>query len=154
MARASARLSEWVEIPHEPGNEMRFRALPWHVLEAAKAKKMDDQLALSRALPTSTAPKTSEDRERLKRELMAELAEHPGDEYDARILLAGHDGHPGGLAAWRGPLYTNPDNGQTVPVDGLDLDPVTSRWAADEIVRQSNPSAVTVGKGLSPSTAS
>lgn len=153
MARASARLSDWIEIPHEPGNEMRFRALPWHVLEAAKAKKMDETLSLSRALPTA-APRSDADRERMKRELAAELQQHPGDEYDARILLAGHDGHPGGLAAWRGPLYTNADSGQVVPVDGLDLDPVTSRWAADEIVRQSNPSAVTVGKGSSPSTAS
>lgn len=144
MARASTILSDRVAIPNEPDQWMRFRALPWHVLEEAKSRKFEQTLELARALPATDQPRSDADRTRAVERLAKELEEHPSNEYDQRTLLTGLDGHPGGIAEWS---YAG-------PVDGMDLDPVTATWAADEIVRRSDPSKAAVGKGSSPSTAS
>lgn len=152
MARASKALTDWIEVPHEPGNRFKFRMLTHIQLEEAADVVTDRALAHARdvvdladvvakvaavraAAGTTTAPDAD-----------------PAAKYD-RATVCRY-----GLAEWSGPLYLHTLDalGRHIDpaVDADDLDTATATWAAAEIIRHSCPTDATVGKGSSRSTGS
>lgn len=132
MARASQVTSGSIEIPHEPGQWMRFRLVPYAVLAEARAKKMEDGIRLAKVLDGIKLDLA----EIQKAATAASVDDDPAARYDRATLLRA------GIAAWS---YEG-------AVDGDDLDERTAEWAAREIVRLAFPTEKDLGKGSSPST--
>lgn len=131
MARASQVVSDQVAIPHEPGHWMRFRLIPFTVLQEARAAKLKENLALAKLFDGVKV-----DQEQAKAEATAAAEADPTAPYDRATLLCA------GIHSWS---YEG-------AVDGKDLDERTSKWAAREIIARAIPSEDDMGKGSSRST--
>lgn len=123
---------EWVEIPHEPRNELRIRALTWREIKSAKEERSREAIAsmremgadLMQALPKRDAADSIID---------AALAD-PLESYSQAALLEY------GVTGWRGPEYDD------TPFDISLLDLGTAEWAAREAYRRSRVEGADAGK--------
>lgn len=132
--------AEWVEVPHEPGNQFLLGALSWQQLKEARRERQREAFDLMRDMGPdllgATPKQTAEDRA----EARQRAVENPLDEYSEATLIRY------GLQGWRGPGYEGADVSEA-----MDLDEPTLQWAAREILSRSRIERKEEGKSLANS---
>ncbi len=124
MLTHRSNLTEQAAIPHEPGEWMKFRALSWRDLQAAREAHMARALRQVAGL----LPQALEVLQDQSVQLGASV-----DQFDRAVMLRS------GIAAW--------SYGDPVSPEAVDrLDPRTADWAFAEIV-QRNVIASAEGEG-------
>lgn len=135
--------AEWVEVPHEPGNEFKLGALSWAQLKEAKSDKRKEAFDLMREmgadLLAATPKATPEDRAEARKA----SAEDPLEDYSIETLLRF------GLIDWRGPGYEGADVSEA-----SQLDEETVNWAARAILARSRIERKDEGKSRASSAPS
>ena len=128
-------LTTWVDVPHEPGQRIQIRMLPWPALKDAQETRTAAALQNARAMGGDLLSSLSS----VERTVPAEVDDLAG--YDVGTLLRA------GIVGW---TYDAP----VAPGTIADLDDVTAPWAAREILRYSHPaSGDTLKNSFAPSTA-
>jgi hypothetical protein len=114
----ASKIAKRVEIPHEPGEWMQFRALGGKKLGEARQARSLAQIATLRAMGSDVLSA-------IKGATVEDADEKPNasplDEFDVDTLLRS------GITAWSYDAKVNPAN-----ID--ELDEKTRQWAAREIV--------------------
>ena len=114
MLTNKSRLTEQVAIPHEPGEWMKFRALSWRDLQAAR----EAQMARALREVAGLSPQAFEFLENQTEQQGASVGQ-----FDQTVMLRS------GIAAW--------SYGEPVSPEAVDrLDERTAEWAYGEIVRR------------------
>ena len=112
MLTNKSRLTEQVAIPHEPGEWMKFRALSWRDLQAAR----EAQMARALREVAGLSPQAFEFLENQTEQQGASVGQ-----FDQTVMLRS------GIAAW--------SYGEPVSPEAVDrLDQRTADWAFAEIV--------------------
>ena len=112
MLTNKSRLTEQVAIPHEPGEWMKFRALSWRDLQAAR----EAQMARALREVAGLSPQAFEFLENQTEQQGASVGQ-----FDQTVVLRS------GIAAW--------SYGEPVSPEAVDrLDQRTADWAFAEIV--------------------
>lgn len=139
---------EWIEIPHEPRNELRIRALTWKQIKAAKQRRSTEAIASMREMGPdvmNALPKRN-----TADSIIDQALSDPLDEYSIDAILED------GVTGWRGSEYDAHD------FDVAALDEDTARWAArtayglsriegpDAGKSQGNSAPTTAGKDVEP----
>lgn len=115
-------LSDKIDIPHEPGQWMQFRRLNGRRLAACVEKRQEG--AMSR-MKTLGADGMAIIRDAAKGREEAAVVADPLDQYDRDTLLIS------GVASWS---YEADPKSELESEDG-GLDPITSEWAARQILK-------------------
>lgn len=129
-----------LDIPHEPGEWVEVRKLNHKTLARAAAVRSEAGISSMKALGAELLTALRQARDEVKEAVTAPVTV---DAYDRDLVLQG------GVVRWS---YAQP----VTPESLGDLDDVTAKWLASEIVTRSvaGPSAETVGNATAPSTAS
>ena len=114
MLTNKSRLTEQVGVPHEPGEWMKFRALSWRDVQAAREAQMARALSRATGLPPQAL-------EFLQNQAVQQGAS--ADQFDPTVMLRS------GIAEWS---YGEPVSPETIDR----LDGRTAEWAYGEIVRR------------------
>lgn len=122
----------WVEIPHEPGNELNLAALTWGQLKEAKKVRSSEAIASMREMGGDLV-QALPNRDTADRMLTEALAD-PLDSFSLVTLLTE------GIKGWRGPAYDAHE------FDIAKLDERTAEWAARAVYRMSRIEGDDAGK--------
>lgn len=128
-----------LDIPHEPGEWVEVRKLNHKTLARAAQVRSEAGISSMKSLGAELLTALRQAREELTEVAPVVTAES----YDRDLVLQG------GVVRWSYPLPPTPESLG-------DLDEVTAKWLAHEIVTRSvaGPTAEQVGNGTPPSTAS
>ena len=115
-------------IPHEPGEWLEIRRLPWSTLREARkelaASQREEMKALGAEFISAISTGRDQDEQRIRAKLAARQWDF--DQFEQRVLLTK------GIVGWS---YAPP-----VDADAIDtLDAQTAEWAANEILSVSKP---------------
>lgn len=131
--------TEWVEVPHEPGNRFQMAALNWQELKEARKDRQTEAIASMRAMGgdiMQALPKSADNG--------TTAPADPLDTYSMATLIRY------GLRDWQGPGYS--DARFSAENVGR-LDDTTAEWAARTIYGMSRIEGTAKGKSLARSAA-
>lgn len=117
----TSKITDTIEIPHEPGNTVTIRKLSHHQLMMSVDATVDDALGQMKKLGDVKLPEPDEETKRKR----AEAVEDPRNKYHRHKILEY------GITAWAGPNY----EGDAVTQGTRDdLDETTALFLFDAII--------------------